>query len=325
MQNRYIVSMVIMTCLRVLPTDKTLVCFVKTSASTHTHTQRENKQIFNQILQGSVHQKWKLYGDYHIFVFLYINSHDLPQKSNQNPFLLKKNKRHTILEQNKKVTNNRWIATLKFFSCTVRIDVIVVVIIRSSAHWWWTSLYSFLTCQFCTCYDHSLPSLLHLQWEPDIQMIRMTVGAVWALRALTHKDSITPISCHLPHLTSSISQKTHRALRTHKEQACQHGHSLVWQREGQMALNHTSSSGHLIKRQVCVCGRDPNRQNTQLFQHPSIESQWFPLLPLSSSANDQTWHLQTKYSPTHPARVTSPLSTDRLFPSTSPLTPYLKV
>ncbi len=124
---------------------------------------------------------------------------------------------------------------------------------------------------------------------------------------LIHTNFLPPPSSDLIY-----QSKTHRALRTHKEQACQHGHSLAWQQEGQMALNHTSSSGHLIKRQVCVRGRDPNRQTTQLFQHPSIESQWCPLLPPSSSANDQTWHLQTKYSPTHPARVTPPLSTDRL-------------
>lgn len=133
-------------------------------------------------------------------------------------------------------------------------------------------------------------------------MIRMTVGAVWALRALTqtHSHQFPATSLIWPPITSSISQKTHRALHTHKEQACQRGHSLVWQREGQMAFNHTSS-GHLIKRQKFVCGRDPNRQTTQLFQHPSIESQWCPLLPPSSSANDQTWHLKTKYrSPTHP-------------------------
>ncbi len=127
----------------------------------------------------------------------------------------------------------------------------------------------------------------------------------------THSHQFPASSLIWPHL----SVKRHRALHTHKEQACQREHSLVWQREGQMAFNHTSSSGHLISS--FVCGRDPNRQTTQLFKHPSIESQWCPLLPLSSSANDQTWHCP------NPPWMTSPLSTARLFTSMSPLTPYL--
>lgn len=170
-----------------------------------------------------------------------------------------------------------------------------------------------------------IPFLLHLQWEPDTQMIRMTVGAVWALRAFTQTDSFTPISCHLPHLTSSISQKTHRALRTHKELACQRGHSLVWQREGQMALNHTSSSGHLIKRQKFVCvvetptDRPPNSSNTPPLRVNGVHSSHRLVQPMTKH---DTYKQNT--GPT-PPRVTSPLSTDRLFPSTSPLTPYLKV
>ncbi len=100
-------------------------------------------------------------------------------------------------------------------------------------------------------------------------MIRMTVGAVWALRALTHtKTHSHQISCHHSLIWPHLSVKRHtRALRTHKVTACQHGHSLVWQREGQMALNHTSSSGHLIKDKfVCVVetptDRPPNSSNT---------------------------------------------------------------
>lgn len=89
-------------------------------------------------------------------------------------------------------------------------------------------------------------------------------------RLLTHTHRLIHTDFLLPPNASFNSQKTHGALHTQKEQACQRRHSLVWLREGQMALNHTSSSGHIIKRHQFVCGRDPDRQTTHFSNTPLL-------------------------------------------------------
>ncbi len=188
------------------------------------------------------------------------------------------------------MTNNRWTATLTFFSCTERIDIII----RSSTHWWLTvNIFVFI---------HNL-SILHLSWSfPPFSSFAMRAwhpndkNDSWSRLSSegTYTDSFTPISCHLPHLTSSISQTTHRALHTHKEQACQREHSLVWQREGQMAFNHTSSSGHLISSFVCVVetptDRPPNSSNTPPLRVNGVHSSHCLVQPMTKHDT----------APTHP-------------------------
>lgn len=124
----------------------------------------------------------------------------------------------------------------------------------------WT-FYSFLTRQFDTFHDHSLP-LVFISMRAWHQNDKTDS---WSHpRLLTHTHRLIHTDFLLPPNASFNSQKTHGALHTQKEQACQRRHSLVWLREGQMALNHTSSSGHIIKRHqfVCVVGTLTDRPPT---------------------------------------------------------------
>lgn len=91
---------------------------------------------------------------------------------------------------------------------------------------------------------------------------------------LSSEGSFTPISCHLPHLTSHPliyqSRDTQGAAHTQRT-----GLS-AWTFSCLTARRTNGSKPHLLFRPshkdtaVCVYGRDPNRQTTQ---HSSIESQ----------------------------------------------------
>lgn len=131
-----------------------------------------------------------------------------------------------------------------------------------------TSLNCFLTSQYHNFHDHSLPPSSLLRFLTRAWHLNDKTDSWSCPRPLTHTQAhshwFPAASLIWPPNASSISQKTHRVLHTQKEQACQRRHSLVWLREGQMALNHTSSPGHIIKRHqfVCVVGTLTDRPPT---------------------------------------------------------------